>query len=204
MNLIKGVISGAIGAILFILFLFVLDAGTIISIIIGIISFLATLLIFHSLTSKTVEEETQLATSSFYLNILNEGHAKLATIKNEVTNIQKDSIRTQANELLRICDQIFKELEENLQDIQTVRQFFTYYLDALHTILKKYNQISRNELRGNDIEKMEERVAQNLELLHDLFISIRNKLLEDDVIDLDIELQTLQKMLKSEGVSSSE
>ena len=81
-----------------------------------------------------------------------------------------------------------------------IRQFFTYYLDALLTILQKYNQIARNRIKGNDIVEMEDRVKQNLELLQDLFTSTWNKLLEDDFINLDIELQTLQKMLKSEGV----
>ena len=52
MSLINGMVSGVIGAIIFIIFLFILDIGMVVSILAGIISFAATLLIFHSLTSK--------------------------------------------------------------------------------------------------------------------------------------------------------
>ena len=43
MSLINGMVSGVIGAIIFIIFLFILDIGMVVSILAGIISFAATL-----------------------------------------------------------------------------------------------------------------------------------------------------------------
>ena len=57
MSLFKGIISGITGAIFFLIFLFVLDIGFMVSIMAGIVSFAAILLIFSSLSSKTIEIE---------------------------------------------------------------------------------------------------------------------------------------------------
>ena len=61
---------------MFIIFLFILDIGIFVSIIAGFVPFAATLLIFHSLTSKTVELEMQSVHDEYYQTILNEGYEK--------------------------------------------------------------------------------------------------------------------------------
>ena len=66
MSLINGMVSGVIGAIIFIIFLFILDIGMVVSILAGIISFAATLLIFHSLTSKSIELEIESVHDEYY------------------------------------------------------------------------------------------------------------------------------------------
>ena len=111
--------------------------------------------------------------------------------------IQKDGI-----EILEICESIFKNLEENPTDIKVIRQFFTYYLDALLTIFQKYNQIAKSGMKGEKQVQIHEQMTQNLGLVKELLHSKLKKLLEDDFMDLDTELQTLNKMMEMEGIRS--
>lgn len=202
MSLIKGMVSGVIGAIIFIIFLFILDIGVMVSILAGIISFAATLLIFHSLSSKTVELELQYVHDEYYQNILNEGYEKLKYIQSEVGNIKNQGIQKDGNEILEICGSIFKNLEENPTDIKAIRQFFTYYLDAMLTIFQKYNQIAKSGIKGEKQDEINVQMTQNLGMVKELLHSKLRKLFEDDFMDLDTELQTLNKMMEMEGIRS--
>ena len=202
MSLINGMVSGVIGAIIFIIFLFILDIGMVVSILAGIISFAATLLIFHSLTSKSIELEIESVHDEYYQTILNEGYEKLKSIQTEVDNIKNQVIQKDGNEILEICESIFKNLEENPRDIKAIRQFFTYYLDALLTIFQKYNQIAKSGVKGEKQDQIHEQMTHNLGMVKDLLHSQLKKLLEDHFMDLDTELQTLNKMMEMEGIRS--
>ena len=202
MSLINGMVSGVIGAIVFIIFLFILDIGMVVSILAGIISFAATLLIFHSLTSKTIELEMESVHDEYYQKILNEGYEKIKLIQSEVGNIKNQGIQKDGIEILEICESIFKNLEENPTDIKVIRQFFTYYLDALLTIFQKYNQIAKSGMKGEKENQINEQMTQNLGMVKELLHSKLRKLFEDDFMDLDTELQTLNKMMEMEGIRS--
>ena len=84
--------------------------------------------------------------------------------------------------------------------MKAVRQFFTYYLDALLNILRKSNQISINGLKSDELARIHVQMNQHLDSLKKIFEDKLNKLLEDDFMDLDIELQMLNKMMKAEGI----
>ncbi len=201
MSIFKGFLSGMIGAIMFVIFLFILDIGLLFSITASLASFAAVLLITYSLSSKHIELEIGTVSDEFYLNILNEGYKKLDLIQNEVNQSSNPVIQEDGNEIMAICGQIFQNLEENPTDVTSIRQFFTYYLDALLTIFQKYNGLVRNGLKGEEKGKLDELVTHNLVMLKELFHSQLKKLLEDDFMDLDTELQTLKKMIEMEGIS---
>lgn len=202
MSLFKGIISGITAAIIFLIFLFMLDIGLLRSIIAGTVSFAAILLIFHSLSSKTIEIELDSVHAEYYQTILNEGYEKLKSIQSEVKNIKNSNIQNDGKEIFKICKSIFKNLEENPKDVKVIRQFFTYYLEALLTIFQKYNQIANSGLKGEKQDDIDERMTQNLEKVKELFHSQLKKLLEDHFMDLDTELQTLNKMMEMEGIGS--
>ena len=202
MSLINGMVSGVIGAIIFIIFLFILDIGMVVSILAGIISFAATLLIFHSLILKRSNWNCNLFMMNIIKNTLHEGYEKLKSIQTEVNNIKNQVIQNDGIEILEICESIFKNLEENPTDIKVIRQFFTYYLDALLTIFQKYNQIAKSGMKGEKENQINEQMTQNLGMVKELLHSKLRKLFEDDFMDLDTELQTLNKMMEMEGIRS--
>ena len=135
-------------------------------------------------------------------HILNEGYEKLKSIQTEVDNIKNQVIQKDGIEILEICESIFKNLEENPTDIKVIRQFFTYYLDALLTIFQKYNQIAKSGMKGEKEDQINEQMTQNLGMVKELLHSKLRKLFEDDFMDLDTELQTLNKMMEMEGIRS--
>jgi hypothetical protein len=66
--------------------------------------------------------------------------------------------------------------------------------------LRKSNQISKNGLKSDELARIHIQMNQHLDSLKKIFEDKLNKLLEDDFMDLDIELQMLNKMMKAEGI----
>ena len=57
-------------------------------------------------------------------------------------------------------------------------------------------------MKGEKQDQIHEQMTQNLGLVKELLHSQLKKLLEDDFMDLDTELQTLNKMMEMEGIRS--
>ena len=57
-------------------------------------------------------------------------------------------------------------------------------------------------MKGEKQDQIHEQMTQNLGMVKELLHSKLKKLLEDDFMDLDTELQTLNKMMEMEGIRS--
>ena len=57
-------------------------------------------------------------------------------------------------------------------------------------------------MKGEKQDQIDEQMTQNLGMVKELLHSKLKKLLEDDFMDLDTELQTLNKMMEMEGIRS--
>lgn len=200
MTAMKGIISGVIGAVAFATFLFVVNASPLLSIIVGGVCYGASFLVLRSLFSGNTEIEIDSVSEEFYRSTIKEGRKKFTLIKNEIENINDVQIRRQGNEIIDMLNKIFAALEEDPKDVKIIRDFFTYYLDVLVKILQKFNQITKNSTKNDIYNKAYTQMSENLNMLNKFFDSVLHKLMEDEFTDLDVELQTLNKMLKVEGI----
>lgn len=98
-----------------------------------------------------------------------------------------------------ICDharEIVTMLEEDPGDIRRSRKFLNIYLDGALKVTEGYADMQSKhqseQLAGNF-----ENVLQTIETV---FIEQKQKLLEDDVLDLDVQIEVLAAQLKHEGV----
>ena len=98
-----------------------------------------------------------------------------------------------------ICDQareIVSMLEEDPGDIRRARKFLNIYLDGALKVTAGYADMQRKH-QSAQLSKNFENVLQTIE---SVFIAQKQKLLEDDVLDLDVQIEVLTAQLKHEGV----
>lgn len=200
MTAMKGIISGVIGAVAFAMFLFMVNASPLLSIIAGGVCYGASFLILRYLFSGNTEIEIDSVSEDFYRSTIKEGRKKFILIKNEIENINDVQIRRQGNEIIDKMNKMFAEVEDEPKKVKLIRDVFTYYLDGLLKILQKFNEISKNSTRNDIYNKTYAQMLENLEKLNQFFDSVLHKLLEDELTDLNVEFQVLNKMLKVEGI----
>ena len=104
------------------------------------------------------------------------------------------------NQRIRIiCEharEIVNMLEEDPADIRRARKFLNTYLDGALKVTKGYADMQRK----HQSELLAENFENVLHTIESVFIEQKQKLLEDDVLDLDVQIEVLTAQLKHEGV----
>lgn len=104
------------------------------------------------------------------------------------------------NQRIRIiCEQareIVGMLEEDPGDIRRARKFLNTYLDGALKVTKGYADMQSK----HQAKQLTENFENVLQTIESVFIEQKQKLLEDDVLDLDVQIEVLAAQLKHEGV----
>ncbi len=92
--------------------------------------------------------------------------------------------------------EILGMLEEDPGDIRRARKFLNVYLDGALKVTEGYADMQRK----NPSEQLTQNFDNVLKTIESVFIEQKQKLLEDDVLDLDVKIEVLAAQLKHEGV----
>ncbi|HAO32370.1 MAG TPA: hypothetical protein DCQ84_05350, partial [Candidatus Competibacteraceae bacterium] len=92
--------------------------------------------------------------------------------------------------------QILTMLEEDPRDLRRARKFLNVYLDGAKQVTEGY---AKTHGRLNTPE-LENNFRQVLATIEEVFGEQRQKLLEADLTDLDVQIEVLTTQLKREGV----
>lgn len=104
------------------------------------------------------------------------------------------------NRIDRICEtakNIVNELEANPGAIRRARKFLLVYLDSTNKVTNGY---ANTHLQVDATAELEQNFHNVLENIETVFNEQKEKLLEDDLFDLDVQIEVLAKQLKHEGI----
>ena len=198
-NGMTDILSGLMAGGVFLLFYLLIDAGLILALVLGILGFVGGQFLFHR-KETTMEFVADGLTQDHVDQVVAAGKEQVKRIKNLSMKIGDVKVRDEVKGICRTADEIFDNFVEDPKDIKTARKFLSYYLDTTERILDRYVTISSKSVRDSDIEETLAKVEDMLSLIDETFKKQMKKLLEDDVLDLDIELEVLEKTIKSEGI----
>jgi len=120
-----------------------------------------------------------------------------------IRDIQRanDRIRnTELNKRLeRICevaDTILADIAADPRDFRRARKFLNVYLDGVLQVTQGYAKTHQQTHSG----ELEQNFRNVLDTVETVFQEQRQKLLEEDVFDLDVKIEVLTTQLKREGI----
>lgn len=100
-----------------------------------------------------------------------------------------------------LAQQILKNLEQHPEDIPPARGFLNYYFETALKIIEKYVEFSAFRDPPDFVRQTMARTETTLDLVVRAFSRELAHLAENDVIDLEAELDVLQKMVQMDGMS---
>jgi 5-bromo-4-chloroindolyl phosphate hydrolysis protein len=112
---------------------------------------------------------------------------------NKITN------REFNNRIDRICDtarHILDEMEANPGTIRRARKFLLVYLEGTNKVTNGY---ANTHLQTDTVE-LEQNFRNVLDSIETVFKEQKDKLLQEDLFDLDVQIEVLAKQLKYEGI----
>ncbi len=134
--------------------------------------------------------------------VIRTAHAQVDAILENADSISKPEVREQIVRLCRTADEILAELAAKPRKLDAARSFLTYYLDAAARIVQGYTNLS---LRGATTPEITEALAKaeaSLASVQQAFDRQLANVLEDRVLDLESEIELLEKTVDMDTMFS--
>ena len=128
---------------------------------------------------------------------LNKGRADLMELRRQIMKVSNSEVRSKSNEICSVVDKILLTLREKPGKIQSVRQFFNYYVPTLGEIVSKYERIERS---GVEASGMTEKVKTYLDQIRAAMDKQYANLFEDDKLDMSVEMEAMTLACKRDGL----
>lgn len=127
---------------------------------------------------------------------IDEAEQKIDGIESANKQIQNRTFNQRIRGICEHAREILAMLEEDPGDIRRARKFLNVYLDGALKVTDGYADMQRM----HQSEQLTENFENVLQTIESVFIEQKQKLLEDDILDLDVQIEVLTTQLKHEGV----
>jgi 5-bromo-4-chloroindolyl phosphate hydrolysis protein len=130
------------------------------------------------------------------LRMLEESSLIIRSIEQANDKIRNAELNQRIENICAIADRILAEIESDPRDIRRARKFLNVYLDGARQVTEGYARTHQQTQSG----QLEQNFRNVLETIETVFQEQHQKLLEEDVFDLDVKIEVLTTQLKREGI----
>ena len=123
----------------------------------------------------------------------------LRTMASSAHAIENPAIREKAMALVATGKDIMGYLKEHPKAISASRHFLEYYLNTGEKIINNYLSLKRGNVSSEKFLEIEKKTDESLALLNRVYAKQRDGYYEDQITDLEIETELLEKTLKLGG-----
>lgn len=136
-------------------------------------------------------------TTDDVLDAIREAETKIGAIRSAARGIQNRELRERLGRIGDSAEKIVGVIEENPDDLRRARKFLNVYLDGARKVAEGYAQTHRRTQSA----ELESNFRNVLVTIEAVFSEQYGRLLENDVLDLDVQIEVLATRLKHEGVA---
>jgi 5-bromo-4-chloroindolyl phosphate hydrolysis protein len=131
------------------------------------------------------------------LAALEEGERAIEAIEKARARMRNQELRARLGRIAAQARKILAGIEEDPKDLRRARKFLVVYLEGAQRVSEGYAR-THTKLESGELEDNFRRVLDSIE---QVFAQQQARLLEDDALDLDVQIEVLQKQLQQEGVT---
>ena len=135
-------------------------------------------------------------------DVLQPARRQVDAILEAAGGIGKPAVRDEVVALCRTADQIIAELASRPRKLDAARGFLTYYLDAAQRIVDGYVYLGGRGAASPDIARTLARAEESLHVVQQAFDRQLANVLEDRALDLDSEIELLERTVRTETMYS--
>src|SRR5664279_1519266 len=195
-------ISGIAGGFVLLLFFFFLHSTLFISLISGVVGFAGSYTLLYAFKPK---DELRIGlgnpvTTEELNRTLKQGDDQIKQLQYLGTQLKDPDVKTKLAKITSTVQDIFGIFKKDPGDIKNARPFLTYYLDTTIKIVRKYTELSAQQINSQQMKNTLLKAENMLGSIAIAFEKQKEKLLSNDVMDLDVEIQTLEKTFNAEDL----
>ena len=125
-----------------------------------------------------------------------EATEKIDAIEDASKHLANDELRQRIKRIIALARQVIKTIEQSPKDLMRARKFLYVYLDGAKSVCEGYAK-THEKAATHELESNFRNVLITIE---DVFTQQQQRLLEKEVMDLDVQIEVLHKQLKREGL----
>jgi 5-bromo-4-chloroindolyl phosphate hydrolysis protein len=189
------------GVVLFSVLKFVFFTSMSVALSIGFIGWLVVMLS----SSKKQKDTTIIAEGTTKQDIeetIRNGRKLTLSMRQASLRLMQVEVKHEVEDLCRIAESMFDMLRKDPKDLRIVKQFITYYLEPTHKIVVKYCELATTRPMPADIIETLERTEKSLKSIRTTFLQQKEKMLANDVMDLDTEIKVFETVSGNMSTSS--
>ena len=122
--------------------------------------------------------------------------AIIQSIEQANRNIRHAELNQRIANICEIAEGVIADLEADPRGIRRARKFLNVYLENVQQVIQGYAKTHQQA----SSEALEQNFKQALDAIESAFLEQQQKLLEEDVFDLDVKIEVLTQQLKREGI----
>ena len=129
---------------------------------------------------------------------LDQAKRSVSELRRMRMNMQNREFRDRLDRLGDWGEKIVKQIRDDHRDLKRAREFLNVYLEGAIKVTANY--LKTHGHTGEQAAALETRYSELLEGMEREFQAQHARLLRDDVLDLDVELELLSQQLKQKGM----
>ena len=145
--------------------------------------------VLKSKPQANVRKEDVLSDADKYIEKINSLNAQIP--QEEITN-----------GLYQTCD-LIKQIETSRdeKDNPKLKKLYDYYLPILVGILEKYKKLQDVSIKSDEFKDCESQLIKTIILINEALKTIYEEMHEDDYMNINADIETLQTLLKKDGLT---
>ncbi|NLB91428.1 MAG: hypothetical protein GX786_09470, partial [Clostridiales bacterium] len=122
----------------------------------------------------------------------------------EAERINDPLISEKTEELTVLCRYIFSMIVKQPEKLSQIRMFMNYYLPTAANLLRKYREMKNQPVREDLLQQTYQQLLQALDLIIPACEKQLKALHQDDILDMRVDVEVLEKILKKDGLLDSD
>lgn len=118
--------------------------------------------------------------------------------------ITDSSLAQQLSKMQGIARHLLTYLQEHPQKVSLARRFIDYYQDRSVVLVKKYFELENTNLATDNVQEMKQRIRAMLFSMDEAYEEQFNKVLNEQLMDMDAELQVMKQTIEADGIKVEE
>jgi 5-bromo-4-chloroindolyl phosphate hydrolysis protein len=171
--------------------------GLIVSVVYGMVTLVAYYL-YYGLdeTRSTANFSAVGVTAEEVITAIDEAEAKLVEIETARSKIPDPELKRRLKTIIKETHKILQIIEDDPKDLRRARKFLKVYLEGMRRVTIGYAAMHRDTPQP----ELEQNFKNVLTTIEKIVTEQQTKLLENDVMELDVQIEVLELQLKKEGV----
>ena len=130
-----------------------------------------------------------------------DGDGAIRTMRALNDSIQDETVSGQIDRLEDVSGRIFAYVKDHPEKLSQIRKFMSYYLPTTIKLLRSYDELSRQGVRGENISGTMEKVEGMLGTIVLAFEKQLDSLFGDQALDISTDITVLENMMAREGLT---